>query len=132
MYFLQSRVMANQSCFVFFHGIQKNTAGSPSAVFLSKIFLLVIFFAAQQVFHVLKGAVMPKVAHHFQQRVAQCQLVHYFKTAFLTMLPARLMTPSATLIGMVSYEPACQSRTFLRWMASNLHFVVHRPQPMHR
>ena len=66
MYFLQSCVMANQSCFVLFMAY-KNTAGSPSAVFLSKIFLLVIFFAAQQVFHVLKGAVMPKVAHHFQQ-----------------------------------------------------------------
>ena len=72
------------------------------------------------------------IAHHFEHRVAQCQLVHYLLTAFFTMLPARLTTPSATLIGMVSYEPACQSRTFLRWMASNLHFVVHRPQPMHR
>ena len=69
---------------------------------------------------------------HFEHRVAQCQLVHYLLTAFFTMLPARLTTPSATLIGIVSYEPACQSRTFLRWMASNLHFVVHRPQPMHR
>ena len=52
-------------CVVLWH--TKNTAVSPSAVFLSKIFLLVIFFAAQQVFHVLKGAVMPEVAHHFQQ-----------------------------------------------------------------
>jgi hypothetical protein len=39
MYFLQSRVMANQSCFVFFHGIQKNTAGSPSAVFSEFLFI---------------------------------------------------------------------------------------------
>lgn len=82
--------------------------------------------------HALERLLAGDIAHHFEHRVAQCQLVHYLLTAFFTMLPARLTTPSATLIGMVSYEPACQSRTFLRWMASNLHFVVHRPQPMHR
>ena len=54
------------------------------------------------------------VSHHFQQRVADSELVHYLPAALFTMLPVFFTSPAAALMGRVSKLPASQSRTFFR------------------